>query len=93
MTSVLLVLGAIVAVVYYIIQMRRSAIAEEEANKQNDREFMRDVFETSDDEYRNSRLHSGDPYDDLEKLASFYERGILTKEEFETKKKELLERI
>ena len=92
--SIFLVLGAIVAIIYYIIQMRRSAIAEEEeSNKLNDREFMRDVFDPSGDEYHNSRLHSGDPYDDLEKLASFYERGILTKEEFEAKKKELLDRI
>ena len=92
--QILLVLGAVVAIIYYIIQMRANARAEEEeANKLNDKEFMRDVFDTSGDEYQNTRLHSADPYDDLEKLASFYERGILTKEEFEAKKKELLDRI
>ena len=35
----------------------------------------------------------GDPYNDLEKLAALFEKGILTKEEYEAKKKELLDRI
>ena len=38
-------------------------------------------------------LQIGDPYNDLEKLAALFEKGVLTKDEYEAKKKELLDRI
>jgi len=88
--QILLVLGAVVAIIYYIIQMRAARIAEEELNE---KDHIRDMFNPPGDEIQNDRHLIADPYDDLEKLASFYERGILTKEEFEAKKKELLDRI
>ena len=88
--SILLVIGAIAAIIYYIIQMRAARIADEELN---DKDIVRDMFNPPKDEHLRNKYLETDPYDDLEKLASFYERGILTKEEFEAKKKELLDRI
>ena len=88
--SVLLLIGAIAAIIYYVIQMRRAKMLEEQSNEQGN---MKDVFITTDDEYLKNKLLNSDPYDDLERLASLYERGILTKDEFEEKKKDILDRI
>ena len=58
----------------------------------------RDKFNTdktingSDDEINHQYL-LGDPYEDLEKLAALLDKGIITNEEFEAKKKDLLNRI
>ena len=94
MTSIFLLLGAIAAIIYYVIQMRRAKMLEEQSDEQGNMQGnMKDVFITTDDEYLKSKLLNSDPYDDLERLASLYERGILTKEEFDAKKKEILERI
>jgi len=52
-----------------------------------------DVFDPDDNELYDGKYLQSNPYDDLERLASLYEKGILTKEEYEKKKKELLDRI
>ena len=88
--SIILVLGAVAAIIYYIIQMRAARIAEEESNEKDN---IRDMFYPPGNEIHNDRFLNADPYDDLEKLASLDERGILTKEEFEAKKTELLDRM
>ena len=92
--SLFLLLGAIAAIIYYIYQMRANARAEnEELNDANKKRFERDIFYPSDNEYNNETLYLSDPYEDIEKLAALHEKGILTKEEYEAKKKELLDRI
>jgi len=70
--SVLLLIGAIAAIIYYVIQMRRAKMLEEQSNEQGN---MKDVFITTDDEYLKNKLLNSDPYDDLERLASLYERA------------------
>ena len=89
--SIILVLGAIAAIIFYIIQLRANKKLDMEEG--NDQEFIRDVFEPVEKEHYEERLLLSDPYEDLEKLAKLYDKGILTKDEFESKKKEILERI
>ena len=90
--SVILVLGAIAAIIYYVIQMRNAKRAEEEEEKKKE-DYMDDMFIYPDEDHNDDKLLKSDPYDDLERLASLYEKGILTKEEYDSKKKELLDRI
>jgi len=92
--QILLVLGAIVAIIYYVIQMRANARAENESPNELDKDkYDKDAFYPHDYNYEHDKMLPGDPYTDLEKLASLYEKGILTKDEYDAKKKELLERI
>ena len=93
--SIILVLGAIAAIILYIYQMRANAKAQEEESTNIDGdEFNSDnIFYPTDNEYQNNNLLGSDPYEDLEKLATLHEKGILTKEEFDEKKKDILKRM
>ena len=95
--AIILVLGAIAAIIIYVYQLRANKRLEEEESQKPG--YGNDIFNISDDpipfgkeEHEEKYLYSN-PYDDLERLASLHEKGIITKEEFESKKKELLDRI
>jgi hypothetical protein len=97
--SLLLVLGSIAAIIYIILRMRLGVKQEtDKTNDSNKQDFVRDVFDSSKnirntDHDKEDELLINDPYDDLERLATLYDKGILTKDEFEAKKKDILERI
>ena len=95
--AIILVLGAIAAIIIYVYQLRANKRLEEEESKKPG--YGNDIFNISDDpipfgnEQHEEKYLYSNPYDDLERLASLYEKDIITKEEFEKKKKELLDRI
>jgi hypothetical protein len=108
MMQILLILGVIAALIYYILKMRANAQSrDDESDEANGRGFMNDVFISpggvkedytgskadNDDEQDADKALLGDPYSDLEKLAALHEKGILTQEEYSAKKKDLLDRI
>ena len=69
-------IGGIASILYGLIALKRGGIAEHEI-----------VTETTDD----SRLNlAADPAEQLKKLKSLYDDGILSSAEYEMKKKEIL---
>ena len=111
--GMLLILGAIALVIFYVLRMRANQKADDdESNEKGQQGFMKDMFfpsgnvsntdsdnssssateEDDEDDYEEAP-QTGDPYNDLEKLAALHDKGILTKEEYDAKKKELLDRI
>jgi hypothetical protein len=111
--QLLIVIGVIAAIIYYILKMRANAkSSDEESGKSNGEGFFNNIFmpqndvtgthsgenadhdeELDDEDDEEDRALLGDPYDDLEKLAALYEKGILTEDEYSKKKKDLLDRI
>ena len=69
-------IGGIASILYGVIALKRGGIAEHEI-----------VTETTDESRWNS---ASDPAEQLKKLKSLYDDGILSSAEYEMKKKEIL---
>lgn len=69
-------IGGIASILYGVIALKRGGIAEHEI-----------VTETTDESRCNS---ASDPAEQLKKLKSLYDDGILSSAEYEMKKKEIL---
>lgn len=69
-------IGGIASILYGVIALKRGGIAEHEI-----------VTETTDESRWNS---TSDPAEQLKKLKSLYDDGILSSAEYEMKKKEIL---
>ena len=100
----IILIGGMVAVGAYALSKKDTQRVEEQTGKSaeelSDEELERamndldiDAEEMTDEEW--AQVEEGDPEEDdyiaeLERLADLRDKGIITDEEFETKKKELL---
>jgi len=81
----------------YLVPPIRTPIASRRARDGKYPKLVQPAFETMrkrlDDKMKNPTYASGTPsnLDELEKLASLRDKGIVTEEEFESKKRQLLE--